>query len=189
MDARVPFCHTCGVIQPPRSIDHFACLGMTPTFEIDPQELERKYFAFQRTFHPDRFAAKSPKEKAISMQHATNLNQAYDVLNDTLSRAEYLLSMQNSEEDAPGCTTVNDPVLLIEAMELREELADASDAETVSGIIQRTQADIDECIEELKPEFADGHLEAAAHLTTRLKYLSKLMDEARQRQLQLIKSQ
>lgn len=189
MDARAPFCHTCGVIQPPRPVDHFTRLGLKPGFEIDEADLERKYFAFQRAFHPDRFAAKSTRERALSMQHATSLNEAYDVLKDTLKRAEYLLSITGGGEDETGCTTVDDPVLLIEAMELREELADAEDGDTVAGIVARARTDIDDCVSELKAAFATDDLETAAKRTIRLKYLSKLMGEARQKQLQLTKTQ
>jgi len=189
MDPRAPFCHTCGVIQPPRSIDHFTRLGLKPGFEIDQADLQRKYFAFQRSFHPDRFAAKSPKERALSMQHATSLNEAYDVLKDTLKRAEYLITLSGGAEDETGCTTVDDPVLLIEAMELREELADADTVDAVTGLVTRAQSDIDECVAELKAAFAKNDIETAARRAIRLKYLAKLMGEARHKQLQLSKTQ
>lgn len=189
MDVRAPFCHTCGVIQPSRLVDHFTRLGMKPGFEIDAADLERKYFAFQRSFHPDRFAAKSPKERAHSMQHTTSLNEAYDVLKNSLRRAEYLLTLSGGGDDETGCTTVDDPVLLIEAMELREELADAETAEAVSGIIARAQTDIDECITDLKAAFAADDLETAGKRTIRLKYLTKLMGEARHKRLQLSKTE
>lgn len=188
IDPRVPFCHTCGVIQPPRPVDHFVRLGLKPGFEIDLDDLQRKYFGFQRSFHPDRFAAKSAKERALSMQHATTLNEAYDVLKDTLKRAEYLIALSGGGGDETGCTTVDDPVLLIEAMELREELADADSADAVAGIVTRAQTDIDDCVGDLKAAFTEDDLETAAKRATRLKYLTKLMGEARHKQLQLSKT-
>ena len=38
------FCHTCGAVQPPRQVDHFARLGLARGFEVDLAELDRRYF-------------------------------------------------------------------------------------------------------------------------------------------------
>ena len=52
------FCHTCGAVQPPGGQNHFARLGLARRFEIDAGDLDKRYFAFQRNLHPDRFARK-----------------------------------------------------------------------------------------------------------------------------------
>ena len=68
-------------------------LGMTPSFDVDPADLERRYFERQRRFHPDRFAGKPERERQYSMQHAANLNDAYRTLGDPARRAEHLLAL------------------------------------------------------------------------------------------------
>ena len=82
---RALFCHTCGAVQPPGQIDHFARLGIERDFKIDSAELDRRYFGFQRNLHPDRFARRSAKERAIAESQSASLNQAYETLKEPLS--------------------------------------------------------------------------------------------------------
>ncbi|MBM3573253.1 MAG: Fe-S protein assembly co-chaperone HscB [Alphaproteobacteria bacterium] len=175
----LPFCATCQAVQPPGHLDHFARLGITPGFAVDAGEIDRRYFALQRRLHPDRFATRSSRERALSQQQATSLNEAYETLKDPLARAGYLLKLRGIEVNAEGCNTLTDPVLLSEAMELREALSEADDVAAVDAIAARAAVDIGECLGELARAFACDDLAAAGRLTTRLKYLTKLADEAR----------
>lgn len=183
VDARAPFCHTCGVIQPPGAVDHFTRLGMRPGFTIDQRDLEQRYFRFQQQLHPDRFATRSARERALSMQHATSLNEAYETLKSQVARAGYLLELGGHGVNAEGCNTVSDPVVLMEAMELREALAEAASAEETGTILDQARDRIAACLDALEAAFAAGDLDAAGKLTTRLRYLDKLAAEARERGL------
>src|SRR5690349_1995429 len=89
--SRALFCHTCGAVQAPGSTDHFTRLGLAPSFDIDDDKLEKQYLGFQRVLHPDRFAGKPAKERAIAEAQAVALNEAYETLDDPLKRATYLL--------------------------------------------------------------------------------------------------
>jgi molecular chaperone HscB len=184
VDQRAPFCHACGMIQPARQGDEFQRLGMSPNFDLDPKELEKRYFAFQRKFHPDRFATKTPREKQLSLQHATDLNEAYDRLKAPLSRAEALLETKGAEKQDQA-RTESDPELLMEAMESREALADAETAEEVARLEAHTRMDIELSEEALSVAFAADDLEGATGIVTRLKYLLKLLQEIRRKRLVL----
>ena len=184
VDQRAPFCHACGMIQPARPGDEFQRLGMNPDFDLDPKELEKRYFAFQRKFHPDRFATKTPREKQLSLQHATDLNQAYDRLKTPISRAEALLEAKGSESQ-DHARTESDPELLMEAMESREALADAETSEEVERLESRTRMEIEMSEEALSVAFAADDLEGASGIVTRLKYLLKLLQEIRRKRLVL----
>src|SRR5690349_11536587 len=74
------FCPTCKVVQPPSQADHFTRLGLPVDFAVDKADLDRRYFAAQRQLHPDRFATKSARERAISQSQAVALNEAYEAL-------------------------------------------------------------------------------------------------------------
>lgn len=182
VDQRAPFCHACGMIQPARQGDEFQRLGMKPDFDIDPKELEKRYFSFQRTFHPDRFATKTPREKQLSLQHATDLNEAYDRLKAPLSRAEALLEAKGGEAK-DHAHTESDPELLMEAMESREALAEAETSEEVEKLETRTRTEIELSEEALSVAFAADDLEGASGIVTRLKYLLKLLQEIRRKRL------
>lgn len=175
------FCPTCDAVQPPGQVDHFARLGIEAGYDLAAADLDRRYFALQRRLHPDRFATRTPKERALSQQQATSLNDAYETLKDPLKRADYLVHLRGSGVLPEGCDMINDPVVLMEAMELRERLSESESPSEVDAIYEQTAGDIRECIEELKRVFAAGELKAACRLTTRLKYLTKLSAEVKAR--------
>jgi len=175
------FCDVCGAVQPPHAADHFERLGLERGFTLDDGELSRRYFALQARLHPDRFAGKSAKERAASLAQATALNEAYQVLRDPLARAGYLLELAGLASPTEESTTLNDPELLMESLERREELAAAETAEEVSGIAQRADADARRCVEALATAFGAAELGDAGRIATRLKYLTRLSEEARAR--------
>ena len=178
VDPRALFCHTCGSIQPSRPVDHFARLAVRRDYDLKTVDLERQYFGFQRRFHPDRFAAKSATEKAHSLQHATSLNEAYETLKSPLGRARYLLELLGRpviEEDQ----TTSDPVLLAEALEMRQALAEAPDAAAVAAIAADAEAKIADCQTALSAAFATDDLDTAMGLTLRLAYLDKFVQECK----------
>ena len=175
------FCGTCGIIQPPGQVEHFAQLELEPAFDLDPEELERNYFGLQRKFHPDGFAAKSPREQEYSLQHATNLNDAFKTLRSPLARAGYILELKGAAPAGGPERTINDEGVLMEAVETREALAEAETLGAVNAISDRARADIDACTLELGAAFRRGDLEAASALIVRLTYLRKLEGESAQR--------
>ncbi len=183
--ARDRFCPTCGLVQEPAAIDHFARLDLDPRFDLDTAEIERRYFALQRQFHPDRFAAKSAKERALSLRHATALNEAYRVLKDPLARAEHLLALAGRAMRADGAETVSDPGLLMEAMETREELAEAESVAAVDAVLAKSRAAASDLEAAFGRAYAAGDLAAASKAALALRYRMKLIDEARGRRQRL----
>jgi molecular chaperone HscB len=172
-------------VQGPGQADHFLRLGIARGYSLDTGVLDRRYFERQRLLHPDRFVTRTPRERALSQQQATALNEAYETLKDPLPRAVYLLNLLCAEARPEGCHLVNDQELLTEALELREALAEADTPEAVRTLAKRTGQDIELCVDALSAAFADDDLERASYLSTRLKYLRKLADDCRSRRLEL----
>lgn len=173
------FCHTCGAVQPPRQVDHFARLGLSRGFEIDLADLDRRYFGLQRNLHPDRFARRTAKERAIAESQAASLNQAYETLKEPLARAAYLLELAGRRSAAAHAATVDDAELLSEAMENREALMEAEDGAAVDRIAVKAKASAEACLAELSQAFKGNDFEKADRLATRLRYWQKLGEEAR----------
>ena len=171
-----PFCGVCGAVQPPGQADHFSRLGLEPTFDLDKDELDRRYFEMQRVLHPDRFATKAPSEKALSQQQATSLNESYETLKDPLSRADYMIGLEGGGA-AEG--SEHDGQLLQESLEMREALAEAETMEAIDALARRAAGDIEDCLAELSARFAAVDLEGARRQAVRLKYLRKLAEETR----------
>lgn len=183
--AQVLFCHTCGAIQPPGQIDRFRRLGIEPDFDLDLDLIEKRYLGFQRAIHPDRFASKPPKERALAEAQAVALNEAYETLKDPLRRAAYLLSLKGIDASVSRDETVRDPELLMEAMEAREALMEATSIERVEKLQAKAGANAIAILSDLSKAFARDDLSAANQLTTRLKYLRKYLEETRTRRIAL----
>jgi len=182
---RALFCSTCGAVQPPGQTDHFMRLGLMRGFDLEADQLQKQYFGFQRRLHPDRFATRSPKERALSQQQATALNEAYEVLKDPLRRAAYLLRLSGCVVNVEESATVSDPALLMEAMEMREALEEAETPEEVVELAAKAESEVAACIRDLSKAFAADDLDRAGRLTTRLKYLGKMAEEAKSRRIRM----
>lgn len=188
VDSRAAFCHQCGRIQPPLPANHFSRLGLQRKFDLKLEDIERQYFGFQRSFHPDRFASKSPREQAISLEYATNINDAYQILSDPLLRAEYLLKLEGRKIAGEDGGTIDEPGLLMEVMELSEGISDADSLDAVMPLVERTNAEVLASELALGVVFADNDLDRAAVIALRLRYMIKLAEDARLRVVALTDS-
>lgn len=176
MASGLAFCETCQAVQPPGQVDHFARLGLARAFALDVAELESCYLALQRRLHPDRFASRGARERALSMQQATSLNDAYQTLRSPLRRAEYLLAL------AGVAASESDAEVLMEALEDREALAEADDV-GASALAETAGKRREACIAALATAFDRGRLGEAGQLSGRLAYLDKFINEARTRRV------
>ena len=175
------FCDVCGAVQAPGANDHFSRLGLPVDYDVPADQLDHQYFGLQRRMHPDRFAARSPKEKALSQAQATALNDAYETLRDPVKRAVYLLDhLGHAEAKA-------DPSLLMEQMELREALAEAHDLPGVTALLAQADALVGQCRQELAVAFDRDDFAAAARVVVRLKFLTKLAEDAKIRKSRFIR--
>src|ERR1700750_3423466 len=119
-------------------MDHFARLGLPAALDLEPASLDRAYFALQRQWHPDRFANRPPDDRARAAVEAAALNDAYRTLKDPLSRAVYLAELRGVALPGDG-KTIDDPDLLMEAMEAREALEEAETAAAIEGLAAKAR--------------------------------------------------
>ena len=161
-------------------MDHFARLGLPAALELEPATLDRAYFALQRQWHPDRFVAKPPEERARASAEAAALNDAYRTLKDPLSRAFYLAVLKGVELPGDG-KTIDDPELLMEAMEAREELHEARTIVAVEELAARSSDDMKKSLGGLGSLFLANDKAAIRKALLRLRYLDKFAEEARAR--------
>ena len=91
--------------------------------KLDAQDLERRFRALSRQFHPDYFYNATPAERRASLERSSYLNDAYRTLRDPGARVEYLLGLEGF---APRSAEVGSPQmperLLEEVFALNEEL-------------------------------------------------------------------
>ena len=113
--------------------DFFSFLGLSRKLTIDIRDLEQRYRALSRQFHPDYFYNASAAERRTSLERSSYLNDAYRTLKNPVSRIEYLLKLEGEPDTAvsaearthPGRAKAAPPAgLLEEVFALNEELDD-----------------------------------------------------------------
>ena len=152
------FCPSCRKIQPVgRNEDHFSLLGITREFTLDQADLERRFRDLSRQLHPDRFARAEPRERRLSLERATRLNDAFRALRDWRLRAASLLRLAGTDVFQEG-RTFADPDFLEEQLEWREELALATsdgDADRLGRIAADARERLRRLEDEVSRHFAD----------------------------------
>jgi molecular chaperone HscB len=112
---------------------HFELFHLTEQFTVDAAALDHAYRTVQAQVHPDRFAAAGDAQKRIAMQWATRTNEAYQTLRDPLKRARYMLHLRGIDVGAENNTAM-EPAFLMQQMEWREAIEDASAAKNVDAL-------------------------------------------------------
>jgi molecular chaperone HscB len=158
--AQPPFCSACSKIQPvARTDDYFSLFGLPRQFDLDRAELDHRFRRLSRQLHPDRFARADARERRISLERATRLNDAHRYLKDWRLRAAYLLKLAGTDVFAEG-KTFADPEFLEEQLEWREAMALAiadGDAPALQDIAERARARLAALEAEVGELFEDQH--------------------------------
>ncbi len=153
------FCPSCRKIQPVgRNEDHFSLLGIAREFDARPGRCSSAGSAISLAqLHPDRFARAEPRERRLSLERATRLNDAFRALRDWRLRAASLLRLAGTDVFQEG-RTFADPDFLEEQLEWREELALATsdgDADRLGRIAADARERLRRLEDEVSRRFAD----------------------------------
>ena len=164
--------------------NHFRLFGLPEQFALDLDDLSERYLRLRQTVHPDLYATAGEREKRISLQASTQVNEAYQTLKDPLARARYLLNLLTGGQGDDQETT-KDMAFLMEQMELREALAEAREApDPFAGITRvrdrlsrQSRQLIAQLATSLEPD-ADLDQEALRELIRKLQFVRKCEAEA-----------
>ena len=166
------------------SQNHFALFGLPVSYRVDGELLAERYHALQHALHPDRYATADDRERRLSMQTSTHVNEAFQTLKDPLVRARYLLSLHTGDWSDEQAST-QDTAFLMEQLELREALAqvrDRPDPVTAVGEILDRLAEhsrkLGGELEALLDTPSTQDLEAARELVRKLQFVAKCRVEA-----------
>ena len=169
--------------------EYFEFFGLEPVLSIDLKDLEKRFLALSRKYHPDLNARKPAAERDEALEASAILNDAYRTLKEPIARAMYLLKREGfdigdqSTKDVP-------PELLEEVFELNmalEELKSGDDdargqIEEAHGRFVAVRADVDAEIEGKFHEWDGAHsretLSEIRGLLNRRKYISNLIEKS-----------
>ena len=179
------FCRACKHLQAPSPhLNHFERLGLEMRYAIESSEVVKAHRALQRKVHPDRFVSRSDRERRLSLEHATALNDAVRTLKDPERRAAYLLSLRGFDLESESTSIKLNPLFLMEIMELREAISELGgpDNQTERAQIEhevaaRYENTLSTVGQALDNESTDQTNEQIAHGVAELKYLKRMLDQ------------
>jgi len=162
---------------------YFELFSLPINYNIDLALLNQAYLQLQKAVHPDKFAHKTSREQLLAVQKSAEINDALHVLKHPLKRAEYMLAERGIDIRAEQ-QTLQDPMFLMQQMELREELEDISLAndpeeavEAFDKEIKTLEKDFHQQLTALIDQTELIQLERAADIVRKLKFIYKLRDE------------
>jgi molecular chaperone HscB len=156
---------------------HFELFGLPAAFAVEADRLEQSYRDIQSKVHPDRFAHAGDAERRASLQWATRVNEAFQILKNPVKRAKHLLELHGVDV-AFETNTAMPQDFLVQQMELREALEGAKDSAALdalrSGLVGSKRA-LEKALAEaidVKKDYA-----GAAGLVRKLQFLDRLDEE------------
>jgi molecular chaperone HscB len=186
-----PFCPGCGKIAArPPGATHFDVFGLPRTYDVDVAALERQYRELSLKLHPDRFAQAEPRERRLSLEQTTALNEATKTLKDATKRAFYLLKLHGVDLEREDAGAQKDMPLefLEEVMELREALDEAMEAKNLdraqkmaTDVETRRKAALQEAVDTLrtleKGPPVESSVKKASHALGRVRYFTRFLEQ------------
>lgn len=167
--------------------NYFELLDLPQQYSVDKKRLSENYRRLQREFHPDRFASQSSNEQRLAVQFAAYINSAYQALQSSVLRAEYLLTLVGKEVDHQT-TTVSDGAFLMLQMEWRETLADiaqVADVDVAEEQLESLEDTVKHALKEAQSDFesmyAQQDYDAAMKVVAKLHFIEKMSQEIEHR--------
>ncbi|CAH0480629.1 unnamed protein product [Peronospora belbahrii] len=183
------FCNRCNSIQPINKTCHcnyFEMFKIPKNFNIEPRRIEQTYWKLQKRLHPDLYGSKSDFEKELSAINAAIINDAYKILKTPTMRVKYLLALHGIDALGETASTAVDPEVLMQTMEIRERIAEASNLDVLYEIRKEVSDNIDAVINKLGEVYdRDQDLESTKQYAVQLQYMVKCAEEIDQREEKL----
>jgi len=186
-----PLCVACQAVQPVHpQASLFEALGLPKTFFLEASEIEERFKDLNKKLHPDRFAQKGARERRMSLEWTTAVNDAHRTLKDPLKRATYFVKLQGLDvEKESGANAMQrlPPEFLEQVLEEREALEQAKAkkdlarvralATTIQQQSDAVLADLAAALKAYEASPARPRLEEAGQKLAVLKYYSRFAEE------------
>lgn len=163
--------------------DYFDLFQLPADFDLDPEDLSRRFKLLQKQFHPDRFAGKPPAEQRVAAQLSAELNAGFQTLRDEVKRAGFMLERKGVDLKSLEREPVEGDFLL-QQIELREAASallasehEEADTKAVSALHDSAKGLYNEWLAAFREAITKNQLEVAGQAWVKLLYISKLRAE------------
>ena len=150
-------------------MNHFELFELEPALEISLTQLKAKFLKLQQQYHPDN--NQDQIEQAIAK--SSQVNQAYDALKHVDSRAAYLLQLQ--KQDGGIEQSIHDFEFLQSALELREQLDEATSSEQLQGLRTEVEQWVNALIKEFQIDYAEQDWSEARDTVRKLRFFRHVL--------------
>ncbi len=142
----------------------------------------------QASYHPDRHVNESDRDKHLSVQVASWINQAYETLQDPVKRSLYLLEISgaNIPDDS---TTTSDTGFLMEQIEFREAVDACRRAPDGLARSEQIEARLRQREQQLVTEFVASFevsdFDAAIGVNRKMQFIQRIQHQLAEIQFEL----
>lgn len=173
---------------PDISQNYFELFGLNPAFDLDIHHLQAEQQRLQAVCHPDRHVNGGEREKRLSVQMSSWVNQAYETLRDPVKRSRYLL--ENSGAEIPDDSeTTADAEFLMEQIELREAIENCRHSEDALDRCAQIESSLAQRAKQLASEFVEHFeqrdLEAARQSSLKMQFIQRVQQQLAELQFEL----
>lgn len=151
---------------------YFELFDISPSFDVDVSHLKAKYRQLQQQYHPDRQQA-TPDGGQQALQQSSQINQAYQTLSHADSRAAYLLQL--NKQDGGLENSIGDLEFLQHALELREQLEEASTPEQLDSLRIEVTQWLEALSREFKIDLEEQDWVDARDTTRKLRFIQRVL--------------
>lgn len=158
--------------------NHFQKFSLSAQFDINLEELERKYLELQSQFHPD-------KSNSTDLGESIAINEAYQILSDEFSRACYLLLLAGIDLKHDEKAVKPNISTLTEVLELQERITEITDEKAAKQLKQNLTSQVGQLIQQAMKCLEVNQTELAAQILVKAKYLKKSLEDLKSKKKQL----
>jgi molecular chaperone HscB len=173
---------------PDLSQNYFELFGLPVAFDVDRAQLQSELRRLQASFHPDRHVNGSDRERRMSVQVASWINQAQETLQDPVKRSRYLLEISGAEVVDDSATT-SDTGFLMEQLELREEIEacreGADGLRRSQQVADRLAQRADQLARDFVDSFTAGDLALATQISHKMQFIQRIQQQLDELQFDL----
>ncbi len=162
------------------SSNFFELFELPVSYEVDLNQVQKKYMDLQKQVHPDKFANASDAEKRLSMQQTSWINEAQTTLKDPVLRATYLLKLKGTDINLENETTM-DAAFLMQQLEMRERLEHIKKEDDPLAALDAMAKDLKAATQDMMTSFSASYeadqIDDAREWIRKLQFMQKTKKE------------